>query len=46
MVTKQDVTKAAGELGIQTGDVVLIHSSFKSLGEVEQGAHTIVTGFM
>lgn len=46
MVTKQDVIKAARELGIVPGDVVLIHSSFKSLGEVENGADTVINGFM
>ena len=31
---KQDLRK----LGIQTGDTVLIHSSFKAMGEIEKGA--------
>lgn len=45
MVTKQDVIQAAKTLGIENGDVILIHSSFKSLGEVENGADTVVSGF-
>ena len=46
MVTKQDVIDAARELGIQQGDIALIHSSFKSFGPVENGADTIVSGFL
>ena len=38
MVTRQDVTKAVKDLGIKEGDIVLVHSSFKSLGPVENGA--------
>lgn len=46
MVRKEDIVKAARQLGIVPGDIVLIHSSFKSLGEVENGADTVVSGFM
>ena len=45
MVTKNDVIKAAKESGIENGDSVIIHSSFKSFGEVENGADTVVSGF-
>lgn len=45
-VTKEDITKAAVALNIQKGDVVLIHSSFKSMGHVEGGAEAVVSGFL
>ena len=45
-VTKQDITRAVRQLGIRPGDIVMVHSSFKSLGEVEGGAESVVTGFL
>ncbi|MBQ2931974.1 MAG: AAC(3) family N-acetyltransferase [Clostridia bacterium] len=45
-VTKNDITKALAELGIKNGDMVLVHSSFKSLGPVEDGAETVILGFL
>jgi len=45
MVTRNDIKKAAVDLGIREGDIIIIHSSFKSLGEVENGAETVVGGF-
>lgn len=45
-VTREDVRKAAQDLGIQPGDTVLIHSSFKSMGTVEGGAETVISGFL
>ncbi len=46
MVTRQDVEKAVKDLGIKEGDVVLVHSSFKSLGPVENGAEDVIAGFL
>ncbi|MBP3337020.1 MAG: AAC(3) family N-acetyltransferase [Clostridia bacterium] len=45
-VTKNDITKAVKELGIKNGDTILVHSSFKSLGEVDGGAETVICGFL
>lgn len=45
-ITKNDITRAAKDLGIKNGDIVLVHSSFKSLGEVDGGAETVVQGFL
>ncbi len=42
MVTRKDFYTALSELGIKSGDSLLTHSSFKSLGEVENGAADIV----
>lgn len=44
MITWQDVKRAAEELGIKEGDTLLVHSSFKSLGETENGADTVIRG--
>ena len=46
MVTREDIKKAAHELGIRSGDTVLVHSSFKSFGGVEGGAAAVIGGFM
>ncbi len=46
MVTKNDITSAAKALGIEQGDSLLIHSSFKSFGGVDGGAATVICGFM
>lgn len=46
MVTRADFGGALERLGVKSGDIVLIHSSFKSLGPVEDGAESIITGAM
>ena len=43
MVTKNDITKKLREIGITHGDTILVHSSFKSLGELENGADTVIS---
>ena len=45
-VTKQDITRAAKELGVKEGDIVLVHSSYKSLGEIDGGAETVIQGYL
>ena len=45
MVTAQSMLSVLRELGIKEGDSVLVHSSFKSLGEVEEGAKTVIDAF-
>ena len=42
MYTKADIKKDIKAIGINKGDVVIVHSSFKSLGKLENGADTIV----
>lgn len=44
MVTWQDVKQAVERLGVAEGDSLLVHSSFKSLGEVENGADSVIRG--
>ena len=44
MITWQDVKKSMEDLGVKPGDTVIVHSSFKSLGETENGADTFVRG--
>lgn len=46
MLTRKDVYDAVVAAGICPGDTVIVHSSFKSLGPVEGGAETVVSGFM
>ena len=46
IVTRQDIQKTVEELGIKSGDMVIVHSSFKSLGYVEGGAEAVVGGFL
>ena len=45
-VTREDVTKSIIDLGIQQGDTIIVHSSFKSMGYVEGGAETVVGGIL
>lgn len=44
MVTRNDVCAALRQLGVAEGDLLLIHSSFKSLGPVDGGAETVISG--
>lgn len=46
VVTLKDVVRAVKELGVTQGDIVLVHSSLKSMGHVEGGAETVIGGFM
>lgn len=46
MYTKQDLLNAIKEMGLQSTDTVLIHSSMKSIGTVEGGADTVLDVFM
>ncbi len=39
-----DVTAALKELGIKEGDIILVHSSLRSLGKVEDGAAGVIRG--
>ncbi len=43
---KEQLKKDLYNLGIHPGDVVLMHSSFKSLGKLEGGAKTFFEGFI
>lgn len=43
--TKEQLKTDLMNLGICAGDVVLMHSSFKALGEIEGGAKTFFEGF-
>ena len=45
MVTTESMLSVLRELGLREGDSVLVHSSFKSLGEVEKGAETVIDAF-
>ena len=46
MVTRDDVKQAALAAGVCPGDILLVHSSFKSLGPVEGGAETVIAGLL
>lgn len=43
MVTKEMMLTALRTLGVSEGDILLTHSSFKSLGGCENGADTVVS---
>lgn len=45
MVTSKDVSLTLEKLGITAGDTVLVHSSLRSLGQLENGADTVIRGF-
>jgi len=44
MVTKELMRNAVRALGVREGDILLTHSSFKSLGPCEEGAATVIGG--
>ena len=44
-VTAADITAALRRLGIVPGDMVLVHSSLKSLGHVDGGTAAVIRGF-
>ncbi len=46
MITRKDITEALYRLGIKNGDILLFHSSFKSLGEIEGGADAVIDGML
>ena len=46
MYQKEDIIRDLRKLGITAGDMVLMHSSFKALGEIEGGAKTFFDAFM
>lgn len=41
-VTFEDLRAGLGELGLESGDTVLVHSSLKSFGYVEGGAEAVI----
>lgn len=45
MVSRNDICQALERLGIESGDICLFHSSFKSLGPVDGGAEAVIGGF-
>lgn len=42
----KEIEKAAKDLGIGEGDIILVHSSFKSVGTLENGADTLISGLL
>lgn len=46
MYTKQDLITALKDMGIQPNDTLLVHSSMKSIGQVEGGADTVLDALM
>ena len=46
MLTALSVKLALQRLGVSEGDSIITHSSFKSLGETENGAATVIEGML
>ena len=44
MLTSLNIKLALQRLGVKEGDSIITHSSFKSLGELENGAATVIEG--
>ena len=42
LVHKEDIKKGLFQLGIKTGDMIMVHSSLKSLGHIIGGAMTMI----
>jgi aminoglycoside 3-N-acetyltransferase len=45
-VTRSDIVAGLRDLGLSSGDIVLVHSSLSSLGSVDGGAQAVVTAFL
>ena len=45
-LTRSDLAAGLAALGLKRGDVVLVHSSLSSLGQVEGGADAVVDAFL
>jgi len=46
MLKKKELIEGFRALGLRKGDIVLVHSSFKSFGGVEKGPQTVVDAFL
>ena len=46
MYTKEDLIKCLKDMGLKSTDALMVHSSMKSIGPVEDGADTVVDAFM
>lgn len=45
-MNKQEIIDSLKNLGLQEGDIVLLHSSYLSLGPIEGGPETLVNAFL
>jgi len=45
-MTRQELAEEIRALGLASGDVVILHSSLGSIGDVDGGAGTVVDGFL
>jgi len=45
MYTKEQLKQSLSEIGICSGDILMVHSSYKSLGGVEGGAKAVIEAF-
>lgn len=46
MITKEDLKNNLSKMGLKPTDSLMIHSSMKSIGQVDGGADTVVDAFM
>ena len=42
VILKRDINSGLKEIGLQEGDVVMVHTSLKSMGYVCGGAQTVI----
>jgi len=46
MMTRQQIVEALKDLGLKTGDIVMLHSSLSAIGQVEGGAEALYDAFL
>jgi aminoglycoside 3-N-acetyltransferase len=46
MLKKEDLVQGFSKLGLKAGDTALVHSSYKSLGEVDGGPQTVLDALL
>ena len=46
MITKQEIKRSLGLMGIVPGDTLLLHSAMTAIGGVEGGADSVIDAFL
>ncbi|MFH1613420.1 MAG: AAC(3) family N-acetyltransferase [bacterium] len=46
VITKEKIKEDLLKIGLKTGDIVIVHSSLKSIGHVENGPNTVIDAFL
>ena len=45
-LTQPDISKGLRDVGLKSGDVVLVHSAMRTFGQIENGAETVIAALL